>query len=162
MSWRCLTRLTSTIKLFQVQQEMQLAMCFGERCLWQKAYCGIQTLLLGTNYYSSRQAPTVVCLNKRNPGLKTVLLRCWFYLLGNLRNRQTNKQKVNYPITQKWFYFSFLVSYFCFCFSFESLEQKSNLKMVPLILIYTIYKYSRRPNWVLPTLNLTDTLISSE
>lgn len=138
MSWRCLTRLTSTIKLLQVRQEMQLAVCFGERCLWQKAYCGIQTLLLGSNYYSARQAPTVVCWNKWNPGLKTSLLRCWFYLFGNLK-----KKKINYPITQRWF--------FCFCFSFEPLEQKANLKMMPLIFIYTIGKYSCWTNWVLRT-----------
>lgn len=132
MSWRCLTRLTYTIKLLQVQQETQLAVCFGERCLWQRAYCGIQTLLLGTNYYSSRHAPTIVYCNKRNPGLKTSLLRCWFYLPWKLkRNQLPNNTKVMFCFVL----FSFLVLCFCFCFSFDFLEHKSNLKMVPLILI---------------------------
>lgn len=130
MSWRCLTRLTYTIKLLQVQQETQLAVCFGERCLWQKAYCGIQTLLLGTNYHSSRRVPAVAHLNKRKPGLKTSLLRCWFYLLWKLK-------KINYPITQRWF-----LLVLCFCFSTEFLEHKSNLKMVPLIPIYIICKHN--------------------
>lgn len=156
MSWRCLTRLTYTIKLLQVQQEMQLAVCFGERCLWQKAYCGIQTLLLGTNYYSSRHAPTIVYFNKRNPGWKTSLLWCWFHLLWK-------QKKINYAITQRLFICLFvLVFCFCFCFSFDFLEQKSNSKMVSFILIHNTCKYSCWTNWVLTTLNLTDTLIFSE
>lgn len=148
MSWRCLTRLTYTIKWLQVQQEMQLAVCFGERCLWQKAYCGIQTLLLGTNYYSSRHAPAIVHFNKRKPGLKISHLRCWFYLLWKLKkkNQLPNNTKVIFP----------------FCFSIEFLEHKSHLKVVPLMLIYIICKHHCRINWMLSALNLTDTLISSE
>ena len=136
MSWRCLTRLTYTIKLLQVQQEMQLAVCFGERCLWLKAYCGIQTLLLGTNYYSSRHVPTIVYFNKRKPGLKTSLLRCWFYLVWKLKKKE---RKINYPVKQRWSFFLVMCFHFCFILF---LEHKSNLKMVPLILIYIICKHS--------------------
>lgn len=150
MSWRCLTRLTYTIKLLQVQQEMQLAVCFGERCLWQKAYCGIQTLLLGTNYYSSRHAPAIVHFNKRKPGLKTSLLRCWFYLLWKLKKKKKNQLPSNKKVI------------FRFCFSIEFLEHKSNLKTVPFILIYVICKHHCWTDWVLFILNLIDTLLSSE
>lgn len=136
MSWRCLTRLTYTIKLLQVQQEMQLAVSFGEWGLWQKAYCGIQTLLLGTNYYSSRHAPAIIYVNKRKPGLKTSLLRCWFYLFWKLKKNQLPSN------TKVICFFFFLVLCFHFCFSIEFLEHKSNLKMVPLILIYIICKHN--------------------
>lgn len=132
MSWRCLTRLTYTIKLLQVQQEMQLAVCFGERCLWQEAYCGIQTLLLGASYYSSKHVPAIVHFNKRKPGLKTSLLRCWFYLLWKLKKNQL-------PNNRKVIYFGLM--FFCFCLSIAILEHKSNLKIAPLILIYIICKH---------------------
>lgn len=128
MSWGCLTRLTYTIKLLQVQQEMQLAVCLGERSLWQKSYCGIRALLLGTNYYSSKHAPELYTLIK-----ESLVKDKSFKVLILSTSKAKKKKKNQLPRNTKVI--------FRFCFSIEFLEHKSNLKMVPSILIYVICKH---------------------